>query len=182
MERFRAEPGEGINKLEQLRTDEARSVLLQIALGHSKPAKARSPRYQQAAAHAYVRTLADGSEARQLLSASEPSVCQVGLLKLSGQAIDAELMGHLERLLNSEDLHVRSACATVMREAPDDACGPQKAEALIACLATVPQSPQAGKNARLGPTYAGPARTTPTGLSLRRWWSPRALLPSWSAS
>jgi len=101
-----------VRRLGELRTPEARAILLEVALERRGDFGLR-----HWAAHCYVKAIQHPREARALLGAPDPRIATVGLLALRGEAIDRELLDDLKRCLHSANVHVRTCCGQVIETA-----------------------------------------------------------------
>lgn len=133
-------------ELEKLKTEEARKVLLDVALGR------RASESKLMAARRYVWALDDKSQARKLLQSSDLEVCTVGLEGLKGVPIDRELMSQLKTLLQAPEVRVRSWVAFVYLADPNDTFLQEKAEAILRSLDTIDSTADFNKMTAYGGT------------------------------
>lgn len=111
-------------------TEEACSLLLDIALGSRKPS------VQEMAASRYLKIISHPRDARALLTASNEEVLAMAMSKLRREPIDSELLADLERLLGSSSSLVRYACARVIAEAPSTTDAPKTVQVAADCCRT----------------------------------------------
>lgn len=120
-----------VRRLSELGTPEARTILLDVALGrHGRGS-------QTWAARCFVKAMEQPREARALLVATNQEIVTIGLLALRGEAVDQGLLADLKRLLQSPDVHVRVGCARIIRHAPANQSPAETVRAVIESIRTV---------------------------------------------
>jgi len=137
-----------VQLLQRLGTEKTRATLLDIALGRTAE---ELPSGRGWAASAYVRTMKDKSDARNLLASADSGVLNTALLAVKGIAVDESLFKRLLELAAWKDKDhvtqraVRHAAAAVMAADPGGKFVPQSVEAILAAVADVPNMPDASK-------------------------------------
>ncbi len=132
-----------IEVLCKIGTPRARQILLDIAL--EKDIVRKGDPASSWSAHNFLEITDDKSQIKKLLASNSEGIIGMALQALVGVEVDAELMTHLEKALQSGSFHLRTTAARVIAQDPSEKLVGRKVEALVGSLKTVAMLPGANE-------------------------------------
>ena len=137
-----------VEVLERMGTDKARLALLDIALGWTRD---RLPSSQAWAAQAYLETIDDKADARNLLACDNPQVLSLALRALKGRPVDEALLKRLGQIVRAKPPMTsrwhfcRFAAAGVLSADKRNALLTERVDLLLGMLSDVAKMPAEDK-------------------------------------
>jgi hypothetical protein len=152
-ELFRTQRYEAIRILGAERSESARALLLEIALGQ------HGSFGRQSAATSYLNSLDDQREAVRLLDAEDSIILNRALMALRGLPVEGELWERLKPVLLHGSWWARKDCAVVLYVDSSEELGEEKARAILESLGSAWMLPDGDQSARLAWDYWQTVRT-----------------------
>lgn len=129
-----------VQVFEAMKTPKARETLLRIALGETIE---QTKSLKEWAARAYITSLEDRAEARQLLVSPDTGVLNKVLLALRGEPVDRALLSRVAEIVEWNDLPLCWASAAVLAADPTWRYIGEKCSLLVKAVTAVPRIPRA---------------------------------------